>query len=115
TSVNRVSVNDITPLKRTPAVDPFSTPSFLRTSSFTNTLTLKNTADMIGSPEVLQPMGLRRKPLAKGLSHLMADLRKMQDEALDEDMDLLNEIEGGRLPMQRSGPKPLFSNVSTTS
>ena len=39
------------------------------------------------------PIRLPRKPLGKTLSSIIADLRKMEDERMDEEMDLTREME----------------------
>ena len=88
-----------TPKKRRfDSQDLFATPSFLRR---TNSRIMDPS---LSSPPVPQPM--KRPGLVKGLSSLMAELRKRQDEILDEDMDILREVE-----MERMGVavrKPLF-------
>jgi hypothetical protein len=36
-----------------------------------------------------------RKPLVRGLSSILAGLRKMEDDAIEEELDVLRDIEGG--------------------
>ncbi|KAF4594959.1 DNA replication regulator SLD2 [Ophiocordyceps camponoti-floridani] len=44
----------------------------------------------------LAPLKLPRKPLIRGLSDIVAGLRRVEEEALDEDLEALREVEGGR-------------------
>lgn len=70
----------------------FATPSFLRRDSHRNHLpTVNENADGIElSPEMVR---LPRKPLVRGLSSILAGLRKVEEEAADEDLDALHEME----------------------
>ncbi|KAF8461055.1 DNA replication/checkpoint protein [Kalaharituber pfeilii] len=92
-----IIVDGETPKKRrAPTHDMFTTPTFLRRSSS------RVDSGIVSSPPVPQ---LMKCGLVKGLSSLVADLRKMQDDTLDEEMDNLREIE--REIMSR-GKKPQF-------
>ncbi|KAF8424095.1 DNA replication/checkpoint protein [Tirmania nivea] len=76
-----------TPRKRRLEPDMFATPSFLRRS----TSRLMDES-LLFSPPVPLPQPVKPK-LVKGLSSLMADLRKMQDEILEDEMENLRELE----------------------
>lgn len=73
------------------------------------------------SPE---PIRLPRKPLLRGLSSVVADLRKMQEAELDDDLDALRETEmdGPSKPVNRTilsdktnlpPPSPLVNTTIT--
>lgn len=64
----------------------FQTPAFLRRIPMPKI----NEHSGFTSPE---PIRLPRKPLLRGLSSVVADLRKMQDAELDDDLDALREAE----------------------
>ncbi|TVY23091.1 DNA replication regulator [Lachnellula hyalina] len=67
----------------------FSTPSFLRRDTHRNALPpINEDADL--SPQMAR---VPRKPLVRGLSSMLAGLRKMEEEAADEDLDALHEME----------------------
>jgi DNA replication regulator SLD2 len=70
----------------------FSTPSFLKRDSQRLQLPASNNIDeILGlSPE---PVRVPRKPLVRGLSSILAGLRKLEDEAADEDLEALHEME----------------------
>ena len=70
----------------------FTTPSFLKRDSHrTRMPAIEETADCFSiSPEMVR---LPRKPLVRGLSSMLANLRKMEEEAADEDLEALREIE----------------------
>lgn len=64
----------------------FQTPAFLRRIPMPS-----KTSETTTSPE---PIRLpRRKPLLRGLSSVVADLRRLQEEELDDDLDALREME----------------------
>lgn len=64
----------------------FATPAFLRRIPMAK---ITESSDYV-SPE---PIRLPRKPLLRGLSSVVADLRKLQEEQMDDDLDALREIE----------------------
>jgi DNA replication regulator SLD2 len=70
----------------------FSTPSFLRRDSQRALQPLNENDE--GGPE-LSPQMVRvpRKPLVRGLSSMLAGLRKLEEEAADEDLEALREME----------------------
>jgi len=83
----------------------FTTPLFLRRDSQRNTMApIPETGDvLIPSPETVR---LPRKPLVRGLSSMLAGLRKLEEEAADDDLDALREIEnetsGPCMPVKKS-------------
>lgn len=79
-----------TPRKRRLEQDMFETPSFLR-----RTIPLIIEPSLMSSPPVPFPQLIQPK-LVKGLSSLMAELRKAQDERLEEEMDSVREYERER-------------------
>ncbi|KAK3376750.1 DNA replication/checkpoint protein [Lasiosphaeria ovina] len=84
----------------------FSTPSFLRRPT-----ALLPPVDENGEWGV-GPLRLPRKPLGRGLSSVVAGLRKIEDEALDDELDVLRELEemeGGEMfaaPVLPKNTKP---------
>ncbi|POS71733.1 DNA replication regulator SLD2 [Diaporthe helianthi] len=69
----------------------FQTPAFLRRIPMS-----KISEDSeFASPE---PIRLPRKPLVRGLSSIVADLRKTQEEELDDELDALREMENESAP-----------------
>lgn len=72
----------------------FQTPAFLRRIPMAKI----NENSEFASPE---PIRLPRKPLVRGLSSIVADLRKTQEEHLDDDLEALREMENETAP---SGP-----------
>lgn len=64
----------------------FQTPAFLRRIPMAKI----NENNEFASPE---PIRLPRKPLVRGLSSIVADLRKTQEEQLDDELDALREME----------------------
>jgi DNA replication regulator SLD2 len=70
----------------------FTTPLFLRRDSQRPPMNpIPEAGDtLIPSPEMVR---LPRKPLVRGLSSMLAGLRKLEEEAADDDLDTLREIE----------------------
>ncbi|KAK1251585.1 hypothetical protein MKX07_007064 [Trichoderma sp. CBMAI-0711] len=82
----------------------FDTPAFLKRHSLP-TLDENTTFDA-------PPLRLPRKPLVRGLSEIVASLRKVEEEQLDDDLEALREVEaeaeaasGGPPPQQPPGTK----------
>ncbi|KAI5458549.1 DNA replication/checkpoint protein [Mariannaea sp. PMI_226] len=77
----------------------FDTPAFLKRNSL-------SVLDENGDFDALAPLRLPRKPLVRGLSEIVANLRKVEEEALDEDLEALREAEGGEMsePRPKSAP-----------
>lgn len=69
----------------------FQTPAFLRRIPMAKI----NENNEFASPE---PIRLPRKPLVRGLSSIVADLRKTQEEQLDDELDALREMENQGAP-----------------
>lgn len=65
----------------------FQTPAFLRRIPMPN---ISEDAGFV-SP---RPIRLPRKPLVRGLSSILADLRRTEEEQLDDDLEALREMEG---------------------
>lgn len=57
------------------------------------------------------PLRLPKKPIARSLSSIVAGLRKIEDEALDEELDVLREMEmeeaGIAPPPKKAAPTPV--------
>ena len=89
----------------------FATPEFLRRDNRSLGPKLEAVKevdeDAIVSPEAPTPRGPRR-PLVRGLSSMLADLRSIQDKALSEDEEAMREMEGG----VASGPRPKSATKS---
>lgn len=81
----------------------FQTPAFLRRIPMAKI----NENSEFASPE---PIRLPRKPLIRGLSSIVADLRKTQEEHLDDDLEALQEMENETVPSmpakKSSAPPP---------
>lgn len=69
----------------------FSTPAFLRRAPLPP-------VDENGGYRSPEPLRLPRKPFGRGLSSVVASLRKMEEEHLDDDLDALREMEAGDAP-----------------
>lgn len=76
----------------------FQTPAFLRRIPMAQ---ISEADREYKSPE---PRRLPRKPLLRGLSSVVADLRKLQEAELDDDLDALREMESGDAPPAKPGP-----------
>ncbi|CAK7269490.1 hypothetical protein SEPCBS119000_003595 [Sporothrix epigloea] len=79
----------------------FATPAFLRRQ-------LSTLAPVDENGEFLSPPGklrLPRKPLMRGLSSVLASLRKAEDDKLDEQLDVLRELENDVDKNPRSRPQ----------
>lgn len=72
----------------------FTTPSFLRRDSHRTTMPPINETDAT-LPLSPQMTRLPKKPLVRGLSSILASLRRMEEDALDDDLDALRDIESG--------------------
>ncbi|KAL3426241.1 DNA replication regulator SLD2 [Phlyctema vagabunda] len=70
----------------------FSTPSFLRRDSQRLPMPVVDENED-GPPLSPQMVRVPRKPIVRGLSSMLAGLRKMEDEAADEDLEALHEME----------------------
>ncbi|CZR57495.1 related to DNA replication regulator SLD2 [Phialocephala subalpina] len=85
----------------------FSTPSFLRRDNYRIQMPVvhENEDGITLSPEMVR---IPRKPLVRGLSSMLAGLRKMQDDAADDDLDALREMEMEEAaePIPKPKPKP---------
>ena len=77
----------------------FSTPSFLRRAP------LPPIGEDDGSYKSPRPLRLPRKPLGRSLSSVVASLRKLEEEKLDEDLEALHEMENESAAAP-AAPKP---------
>lgn len=81
----------------------FDTPAFLKRNSLT-------VVDENGEFDAPAPLRLPRKPFARGLSEIVASLRKVEEDRLDDDLDALREMEneemGGPRPQPAPRPQP---------
>ncbi|KAI0123739.1 DNA replication/checkpoint protein [Xylariales sp. AK1849] len=92
-----------TPTQNTVSKLQFSTPEFLRRAPL---------PPMDGNGGYTSPQHIRlpRKPLARGLSSVVASLRKMEEEKLDDDLDALREMENNDDDADPSKPQPAKAN-----
>jgi DNA replication regulator SLD2 len=83
----------------------FTTPSFLRRDSQRIKMPVVNEEDdhILLSPQMVR---VPRKPLVRGLSSMLAGLRKMEEEALDDDLEALHEMENSNPKNSTSELKP---------
>lgn len=65
----------------------FQTPAFLRR------IPMSQISEMNSEFRSPEPIRLPRKPLLRGLSSVVADLRRLQEEELDDDLDALRDME----------------------
>lgn len=68
----------------------FATPAFLKRNSKPLDTVDENAESYLVSP---RPLRLPRKPITRGLSSVVAGLRKLEEERLDEELDALREAE----------------------
>lgn len=94
-------VGSLTPSSsNTPSKLHFATPQFLKRHSTTYNFGL-DPVDENGEPagasadviEPVPPLRLPRKPLGRGLSEIVASLRKEEDDQADQDLEALREME----------------------
>ncbi|KAK5995536.1 DNA replication regulator SLD2 [Cladobotryum mycophilum] len=78
----------------------FETPAFLKRHSLP-------TVDENSSFDVPAPLRLPRKPFARGLSEIVASLRRVEEEQADEDLEALREAEGGDFGGEPELGKPI--------
>ncbi|KAI9772010.1 MAG: DNA replication regulator sld2 [Geoglossum simile] len=70
----------------------FATPSFLRRDQ--QSINMFSAVGEDGEPTPISPViRMPARPPVRGLSSMLARLRQMEDEALDEEMDILRELE----------------------
>ncbi|CAJ0555088.1 Ff.00g051530.m01.CDS01 [Fusarium sp. VM40] len=77
----------------------FDTPAFLKR----NTLPVLDENDDFDAPA---PLRLPRKPFTRGLSEIVASLRKVEEDNLDDELDALRDVENEE--MGEPKPKTLF-------
>jgi len=87
----------------------FSTPSFLRRDNQRTQMPVLNENESFNlSPPMVR---IPRKPLARGLSSMLAGLRKMEEEAADEDLEALHEMEKEMAAVSQPVPKTSIPTV----
>ncbi|KAI1007525.1 hypothetical protein K3495_g700 [Podosphaera aphanis] len=84
-----------------------STPSFLRRIQPPQEADMEKYLEL--SPRVKR---IKQKPLMKGLSSILADLRDIQDERLDEDLEALREMEAGESGLIKPLAQPSFKPIT---
>jgi DNA replication regulator SLD2 len=77
----------------------FATPAFLRRTA----LPMPTLDENAVSPAAVTR--LPRKPLFRGLSSVVAGLRKLEEKTLDDDLDVLREMENERRPAPIAKPR----------
>ncbi|KAK4218399.1 putative dna replication regulator sld2 protein [Rhypophila decipiens] len=101
---------DKTPSSRSVSKLHFATPAFLRRSTAPLPAVGEN-----GEWKV-HPIKLPRKPNARGLSNMVASLRKLEEEALDDGLEVMREMEMEAEARESLAPgsKPI-ANVATAA
>ncbi|KXJ89505.1 DNA replication/checkpoint protein [Microdochium bolleyi] len=96
----------LTPLKRRDANAGTKTPQTVRKLEFSTPSFLRRAplpaVDENGEYRSPEPLRLPRKPFGRGLSSVVAGLRRMEEEHLDDDLEALREMEAG----DTSAPAP---------
>ncbi|KAI9643197.1 hypothetical protein NHQ30_007813 [Ciborinia camelliae] len=89
----------------------FNTPSFLRRDSQQIRMPAidENEEGLPDSPEMIRGP---RKPMIKSLSSMLAGLRRMEEDAADDDLEALNEMEAEMAKPSKPVPKPKFKSLS---
>ena len=92
---NTQNTSLVTPSKSRSIPIEFATPAFLRRQTVALTTVDENGAHDENSYFTSPPNKLRlpRKPLVRGLSSVLASLRKAEDDRLDEELDIMREME----------------------
>jgi DNA replication regulator SLD2 len=87
----------------------FNTPSFLRRDSQRINLGPVSQEGDLGTDISPQAIRVPRKPLVRGLSSILAGLRKIEEEAHDDDLEALHEMEAEEASMggAKSKSKPV--------
>ena len=88
-----------TPISSSVSKLQFATPAFLRRA-------ILPAVDENGAYVPPPPRNLPRKPVVRGLSSVITSLRKMEDDELDEDLELLREMENEGKPAPLAKLKP---------
>ncbi|KAH7159669.1 DNA replication/checkpoint protein [Dactylonectria estremocensis] len=81
----------------------FDTPAFLKRHSLP-------ALDENGEFDAPAPLRLPRKPMVRGLSEIVASLRKVEEDHLDDELDALREIEDEELGISRPKPAGMYDN-----
>jgi DNA replication regulator SLD2 len=75
------------------------TPAFLKRYSITTT-------GETGSETLVSSLRLPRKPFSRGLSEIVASLRKVEEERLDDELEALREMEAEEMGLPAPRPMP---------
>lgn len=78
----------------------FDTPAFLKRHSLP---AVTETSEMDAPPPQLR---LPRKPLVRGLSEIVASLRKVEEDKLDDDLEALRDMENEEMGLPPTASKP---------
>jgi len=85
----------------------FATPSFLRRDSHRPLMpVVDENVSLELSPQMVR---VPRKPLVRGLSSMLAGLRKLEEDAADEDLEALHEMENEMADESQPRPKVTIS------
>lgn len=87
----------------------FDTPAFLKRHS----LPALSEAAELSAPA--PPLRLPRKPLVRGLSEIVASLRQIEEEKLDEELDILREMENEEMGVTTITTATTTATTTTTS
>lgn len=92
----------------------FATPSFLRRDSQRIHMPPVNEEDgnLQLSPQMVR---VPRKPIVRGLSSMLASLRKMEEQKADEDLEALHEMENDLSGPTKKPPPTTKPKVATTA
>ncbi|CAM1509084.1 Fc.00g028230.m01.CDS01 [Cosmosporella sp. VM-42] len=77
----------------------FDTPAFLKRHSLP-------ALDENGEFDAPAPLRLPRKPLGRGLSEIVASLRKVEDDVLDDELEALRDAENEEMGVRKPTPPP---------
>jgi hypothetical protein len=80
----------------------FDTPQFLKRHTMP-------TVDENGEYNAPAPLRLPRKPLGRGLSEIVATLRKVEEEYHNDDEEALREMECEEMGLPKPAPKPVVT------
>lgn len=102
----------ITPLKphdgnrvaKTPGTSSSASKLQFQTPAFLRRIPMPQISEINSEFKSPEPIRLPRKPLLRGLSSVVADLRRLQEEELDDDLDALRDMENEGVTTTKPGP-----------